>query len=199
MDQPLEPKMADLLADLQLRVAHLEYLLLPQADDPETLLRVTPVTGTDADVPREASGRAQTESYTESDAGSWTGGQSELTDEAPYAPLPSPPPQISSLGLSRSGGSTIDRAYFEERLAGRVLALVGGLALVLGAAFFLSLAFSRGWIGPSMQVVLGLAGGSIGLAIGGSLLLRGDRIVGHVLSAVGLAVTALSLFAATSL
>ena len=93
----------------------------------------------------------------------------------------------------------IDLRDIEERLAGRALALVGGAALLLGAVFFLSLAFSRGWIGPEMQVALGLAGGSIGLVVGGLLLLRGERIVGHVLTAVGLAVISLSLFAATSL
>ena len=44
----------------------------------------------------------------------------------------------------------------EERMAGRALAWVGGLALVLGAIFFLSLAFSRGWIGEEGRVVIGL-------------------------------------------
>jgi uncharacterized membrane protein len=92
-----------------------------------------------------------------------------------------------------------DLRDLEERLAGRALALVGGAALLLGAGFFLSLAFSRGWIGPSMQVALGLAGGSIGLLIGAFLLFRGERVVGQVLTAVGLAVISLSLFAATSL
>ena len=75
---------------------------------------------------------------------------------------------------------SFDLALIEERLAGRVLAFTGGAALILGAVFFLSLAFSRGWIGPPLQVVLGLSAGSIGLLLGGALLLRGDRLVGHV-------------------
>lgn len=103
----------------------------------------------------------------------------------PAPPAPTPP--------------RIDLRDIEERLAGRALALVGGAALLLGAVFFLSLAFSRGWIGPELQVALGLVGGSLGLLVGGSLLLRGERIVGQVLTAVGLAVISLSLFAATSL
>ena len=94
---------------------------------------------------------------------------------------------------------TIDLRFIEEQVAGRALALFGGVALLLGAVLFLSLAFSRGWISPSLQVGLGLAGGSAGLIIGGFLLIRGDRLVGHVLTAVGLAVISLSLFAATSL
>ena len=41
----------------------------------------------------------------------------------------------------------------EEKLNGRALAVVGGVALVAGAIFFLSLAFSRGWIGPEGRVL----------------------------------------------
>jgi uncharacterized membrane protein len=166
--------------------------VLPKTDEAETMARFSPATGTEADVEIWATPQHGLD-------------EADEADEEPSPPLAYPPrpalplPPVTSLALSSPEGSTIDRAYFEERLAGRMLALVGGVALVLGAAFFLSLAFSRGWIGPSMQVMLGLAAGSIGLAIGGSLLLRGDRIVGHVLSAVGLAVISLSLFAATSL
>ena len=38
----------------------------------------------------------------------------------------------------------------------KLLALVGGIALLLGMAYFLSLAMSRGWITNEMRVVLGL-------------------------------------------
>lgn len=96
-------------------------------------------------------------------------------------------------------GHVFDMRYVEERLAGRVLAIIGGVALTLGAVFFLSLAFSRGWINPGLQVGLGLAGGALALLIGGFLLLRGERIVGHVLTAVGLAVISLAFFAAITL
>lgn len=87
----------------------------------------------------------------------------------------------------------------EARLAGRALALVGGLALVLGAIFFLSLAFSRGWIGPELRVLIGLVGGAIGLAGGAVLMERGNRLLGHVLTPVGLAIVSISLIAATRL
>jgi hypothetical protein len=103
-------------------------------------------------------------------------------------------------GQSNDGpGRSLDLAYVEERLAGRALAFVGGAALILGAVFFLSLAFSRGWINPSMQVTLGLVAGLVGLLVGAVLLRRDERVVGHVLAAVGLAVISLSLFAATEL
>ena len=106
-----------------------------------------------------------------------------------------PPAAIEPKPSERS----IDFRDIEERFAGRALALVGGAALLLGAVFFLSLAFSRGWIDPSMQVALGLIGGSVGLVAGAILLFRDERTVGQVLTAVGLAVISLSLFAATSL
>ncbi|HYM83116.1 MAG TPA: DUF2339 domain-containing protein [Candidatus Dormibacteraeota bacterium] len=90
-------------------------------------------------------------------------------------------------------------AELEERLTGRLLAWAGGVALVLGALFFLSLAFSRGWIGPEGRVLIGLAAGTAALLGGGALLARGDRLVGHVLTPVGLAVVSISLVAATRL
>jgi uncharacterized membrane protein len=91
----------------------------------------------------------------------------------------------------------------EGLLAGRVLAVVGGLALLVGGIFFLGLAFSRGWIGPEARVILGLVVGSILFGIGMRLLLRPGNatreILGLILIAVGLAVISLGLFAATRL
>jgi hypothetical protein len=116
--------------------------------------------------------------------------QTEASAHVPFTPAAAEP------GPSER---SIDFRDIEERFAGRALALVGGAALLLGAVFFLSLAFSRGWIDPSMQVALGLIGGSVGLVAGAILLFRDERTVGQVLTAVGLAVISLSLFAATSL
>ena len=87
----------------------------------------------------------------------------------------------------------------EARLAGRALAWVGGLALVLGMIFFLSLAFSRGWIGPELRVLMGLVAGAVAMAGGAALMERGNRLLGHVLTPVGLAVISISLIAATTI
>jgi len=112
--------------------------------------------------------------------------------KAPPAPPPAPPrkPLIRMQDL-------------EALLAGRLLAVVGGLALVIGGVFFLGLAFSRGWIGPEARVVLGLVVGFALFVAGSWFLLRpGNRtreVLAHVLVAVGLAVIALALFAATRL
>jgi uncharacterized membrane protein len=90
-------------------------------------------------------------------------------------------------------------ADLEARLAGRALAWGGGIAIVAGAVLFLSLAFSRGWIGPELRVGLGIAAGLIGIALGTTLLIRQNQLLGHVLMPVGTALITISLIAATSL
>ena len=105
-------------------------------------------------------------------------------------PAPPAPPARSSVDIL---------ADLEERLTGRALAWVGGIALVLGAIFFLSLAFSRGWIGEEARVAIGLIAGTAGLVAGGVFMERGDRLLGHVLTPVGLAVISIALVGATRL
>jgi uncharacterized membrane protein len=85
----------------------------------------------------------------------------------------------------------------EDLISGQVLAWVGGLSLLLGALFFLSLAFSRGWIGPEARVVIGLVAGVALMAGGGWFFSRRERLFGHVLVSVGLGVLMMALFAAT--
>jgi hypothetical protein len=55
---------------------------------------------------------------------------------------------------------------FEEVFGGRVLAWVGGVAILLGVIFMLGIAIDRGWIDETMRTVLGLLGST-------SLLLAG--------------------------
>ena len=87
----------------------------------------------------------------------------------------------------------------EARFTGRALAWIGGLALVLGAVFFLSLAFSRGWIGPTERVVIALVAGAVMVAAGAASFERRSPALGHVLVAAGLATFSLGLFAGTRL
>ena len=126
-----------------------------------------------------------------------TGAQSE---PAPHVqgveqPIGDAPPS-AVLVPSRPSYSFSD---FEERLTGRLLAWVGGLALIVGAIFFLSLAFSRGWIGPTARVTIGLIVGAAIIAAGAWFFERGDRLFGHVLTPVGLGILSLSFFAGTQL
>src|SRR6266516_1184917 len=64
------------------------------------------------------------------------------------APLPPRPPESPR-------GPQLD---LEELLGGRVLAWVGGAAVVLGVVFFLALAIHRGWIDEPTRVALAFAG-----------------------------------------
>ena len=113
---------------------------------------------------------------------------SSPTRAGPEPQRPSPKPRVS-----------VSLADLEARLTGRALAWVGGLALVLGAIFFLSLAFTRGWIGPEARVVIGLIGGAVSLGAGAVFMDRRNRLLGHVLTPVGLAIISISLVGATRL
>src|ERR1035437_9253419 len=62
------------------------------------------------------------------------------------------PPRWSSPELGIALASLRD---LESRLTGRLLAWLGAAAVVLGSVFFLSLAFSPGWIGPEGRVAMG--------------------------------------------
>ena len=84
-------------------------------------------------------------------------------------------------------------------MSGRGLAWLGGFAILAGALFFLSVAFSRGWIGPNARVIAGVAVATLLLAVGGRLFGRREATVGHVLVAVALGIMNLSMVAATRL
>jgi len=71
---------------------------------------------------------------------------------APPAP-PRPGPSLPQRGL-------------EEILGGRVLAWVGGVAILLGIVFLLGIAIDRGWIDEPMRTVLGLLGSTFLLLAG---------------------------------
>jgi uncharacterized membrane protein len=130
--------------------------------------------------------------------------QAAFASQPPTVVAPSGPSPtlrlLERLGLTPAeDGSGFSRAALEAWLEGRLLAVVGGIALTLGAVFFLSLAFSRGWITEPMRVLIGLAAGSVAIALGELAFMRVKGILGHVLLAVGLSVVSLSLFAATRL
>ena len=98
-----------------------------------------------------------------------------------------------------AAGEGWSRAGLEAWLEGRLLAVVGGVALLLGAVFFLSLAFSRGWITEPLRVLIGLVVGAGLLVLGELSFTRLRGTLGHVLVAVGLATVSLALLAATRL
>ncbi len=104
-------------------------------------------------------------------------------------PHPTPPPAAKRWSFSD----------VEQLLSGRGLAWAGGLAILLGALFFLGLAFTRGWIGPAGRVGIGLIAGLALVGGGGWFFERREALFGHVLLAVGLGTTSIALVAATRL
>src|SRR5664280_2328954 len=120
-------------------------------------------------------------------------------------PGPRPGPELverlrRELGFTPpTAGESWSRAGLEAWLEGRLLAVVGGVALLLGAIFFLSLAFSRGWITEPLRVLIGLVVGAGLLVLGELSFTRLRGTLGHVLVAVGLATVSLTLLAATRL
>ena len=55
---------------------------------------------------------------------------------------------------------------FEDLVGGRVLAWVGGLAVLLGLVFLFALGISNGWIGEEARTALGAAGSAALLVLG---------------------------------
>jgi uncharacterized membrane protein len=114
----------------------------------------------------------------------------------PQAPVGWTTPTTGQVPATR----TWSFADLEEQLTGRVLAWVGGAAVVLGAILFLSLAFSRGWIGPPGRVAIAFLAGIVLFGIGAWLLERGRQaVVATALVGVGLGVGTLGLVGATRL
>lgn len=66
----------------------------------------------------------------------------------------------------------------------RVLAIAGGLVLLLGVGYLLRYAVAQGWLGPPVRVLLALAGSGV-LAVVGLRLERADatRLVGQICTA----------------
>ena len=87
----------------------------------------------------------------------------------PRGPEPAAPPPATK---QRAARRDID---FEELLGGRLLAWVGGLAVLLGIVFFVAMAVRRGWIGEEMRVVLAFLGSGALVGVGLYLFIRQGR------------------------
>jgi uncharacterized membrane protein len=88
----------------------------------------------------------------------------------------------------------------EELLGGRLLALVGGVAVLVGLAFFVTLVVDRGWIGEAARVALAFSGSAALLGVG--LWLgerRGRTRASLAVAGTGIAGLFLALVAATAL
>lgn len=84
-------------------------------------------------------------------------------------------------------------------LGGRGLLLLGVLALVLAVGFFVNYAIDRGWIGPTVRVLLGGVVGVATIVAGERIRAAGYRTYGLWLAAGGFAAVYLSIWAAQAL
>src|SRR5262245_32931983 len=88
----------------------------------------------------------------------------------------------------------------EELLGGRLLALAGGIAVIVGLAFLVALAVERGWLGEAARTSLAFAGSAALLGLGAWLHERRGRTQASLAACgTGLAGLFLSLTAATVL
>jgi len=112
----------------------------------------------------------------------------EAKDSSTAKPAPPPPaPREHELDL-------------EQLLGGRLLAWVGGIAVVLGAVFFVTMAIHRGWIGEGMRVLLAFFCSTALLGAGVWLHERQGRTqTAKIMVAAAIAAQYASLTAATAL
>jgi uncharacterized membrane protein len=123
---------------------------------------------------------------------------------APSAAAPTLAAQIAAAQIAseRSAGPSAPRsqspAGLEALIAGRGLQVAGFILLLFGAAFFLDLAFTRGWIGPAERILLGLVVGSGLIGFAATRIRETYRALAESLIGLGAGILYLSLWAAVA-
>jgi uncharacterized membrane protein len=122
-------------------------------------------------------------------------------DPTATAPVPtvhavsSPPPpghSVASTAGAKTGSS------LESRIGAQLLNRIGILAVLIGMAWFLKLAFDRNWIGPGIRICIGL-GCAAALVVWSERFRRqGFSAFSYSLKALGTSIAYLSLWAASS-
>ncbi len=110
-----------------------------------------------------------------------------------------PEPAQEALQTPAKARQKIEAIDLEFWLGGRGLLLLGVAALVFAVGFFVKEAIERGWIGPTIRVLLGAGVGVVAVAVGEGIRARGYRIYGLWLAAGGFSAVYLSLWAAAAL
>jgi uncharacterized membrane protein len=125
---------------------------------------------------------------------------------APAPPAPPPPlvtestPPLVVMPSWTLADSTAakDTPSLETRIGSQWFNRVGILAMLIGVAWFLKLAFDNHWIGPLGRVLIGLLGGAALIAWSERFQKRGFPVFAYSLKAVGSGTLYLSLWAAFS-
>jgi uncharacterized membrane protein len=107
-------------------------------------------------------------------------------------PVGRPRPEARPAGERPRPAAPRREVAVEDLLGGRVLAWLGGIAVLVGIAFFFALAISHGWIGPAARTLIAGAGALV--LLGGGVWLHERK--GQTDAAVAAAATAVAgLFA----
>jgi uncharacterized membrane protein len=115
-------------------------------------------------------------------------------DSAPaerMAPPPPPPPRSTPAGAKPD-------LSLESRIGAQLLNRIGILAVLIGMAWFLKLAFDRDWIGPGIRIMIGLACAAALVVWSERFRRKGFPAFSYSLKALGTSIAYLSLWAASS-
>jgi uncharacterized membrane protein len=112
--------------------------------------------------------------------------------EVPATPAPIGAPQFVAVPVARQRE---DRSL-ESRIGSQWFNRIGILAVLIGVAWFLKLAFDNHWIGPLGRVLVGLLAGAGLIAWSERFRSRGYAAFSYSLKAIGSGVLYLSLWAA---
>src|SRR5271165_3270314 len=107
------------------------------------------------------------------------------------------PPTGRPLRARMAGGKP--GSSLESRIGAQLLNRIGILAVLIGVAWFLKLAFDRNWIGPPVRVWIGLAGAAGLVAWSERFRRQGFPAFSYSLKALGTSIAYLSLWAASSI
>ena len=106
-----------------------------------------------------------------SDVGAdWSPGRDEDQAASPAEGVPA----VGSSGPPSTRGELRSKIDMEQLIGGRIMAVVGGVIVILAALFFAKLAYDNGWIGgiPAIVRALVLAGFGAGLLVAGEFVHR---------------------------
>lgn len=120
----------------------------------------------------------------------------ESTEPVATRSQPYEPPPVADTPVPRAAMTGGD---VEALLAGRWLHIVGLLLVFLGAAFFLKVAFDHDWITPVLRVALGLVAGTVAIVYAQRLANRGQLYFSEGITALGIGIEFLSLYASNAL
>ena len=111
------------------------------------------------------------------------------------APVAIAPPNLASFEAATPG----DSRTLESRIGSQWFNRIGILAMLIGVAWFLKMAFDNHWIGPLGRVLIGLLAGAALIVWSERFHKRGYAVFSYSLKAIGSGTLYLSLWAAFQL